>query len=102
MIGGVEDFVGKMDSVVHTLQVANSENPDKIETTMCTVFFPRLFEQMRELLKPAGNARFIEALMDAHSVELTGGQVGSFLRTQCGQYIIKMIKKGEAESFGKQ
>jgi len=94
-----EDFLLKTDTVVHTMGITTSTG--NAETTMCTVFFPYLFEQLRDHLEPDGNCKFVESLMNSHSVELTGGQVGSFLKTADDRFIIKVIKKVEAESFGR-
>jgi len=69
-----------------------------LESTTCTVYFPFLFEQLRELV--VGNSTFVEALRDSRSVELTGGKVGDFLKTQDDRFIIKVIKKVEAQAFG--
>jgi len=95
-----DDFLHKTDSVVHTMPVKSTAGSGS-ENCSCTVFFPYLFEQLRELLEPDGNKKYMESIMNSHSVELTGGQVGSFLQTKDGRFIIKMIKKVEAESFGK-
>ena len=69
-----DDFLHKTDSVVNHMAITTSQG--NAETTMCTVFFPYLFEQLRELLEPNGNHKFVDSLMNSRSVQLTGGQVG--------------------------
>jgi len=89
----------KTDSLVHSMAIQASNGA--LESTTCTVYFPYIFEKLRKLIEYNGNQKFMDSLMKSHSVEMTGGQVGSFLKTKDDRFIIKVIKKEEAQAFGR-
>eukprot|EP00656_Telonema_subtile_P019363 TRINITY_DN20624_c0_g1_i1.p1 TRINITY_DN20624_c0_g1~~TRINITY_DN20624_c0_g1_i1.p1 ORF type:complete len:464 (-),score=118.46 TRINITY_DN20624_c0_g1_i1:113-1504(-) len=83
-------------------KVKSTDDEGAIETTTCTIYFPTLFQSLREQIGSGGveqEAGFIESLLHNSGAALTGGKAGEFFMTDDNRFIIKMIQRDEKRQF---
>ncbi|XP_055351682.1 1-phosphatidylinositol 3-phosphate 5-kinase-like isoform X2 [Paramacrobiotus metropolitanus] len=66
----------------------------------CRVFFPEEFRQLRDLVFPYGEDRYIRSLARCVAWKASGGKSGStFSKTADGRFVLKQMSRLEVQSF---
>lgn len=97
--------LGSEDDVI-IVKVKTLDDDGKLDTTTCTLYFPKLFTKLRSALGQGQDgdvqeAQFISSLSRSKYEPLTGGKAGEFFMTEDNRFIIKMIQRDEKRQFCK-